>query len=372
MKLSHTSGHMNEPAAVKDASVEQRVNLRHFRERTYLTDERAPYHGVSHPDKVWEKALILINRCEKYGIAVNGDDLRNAIELHDALAHLPARMLGFNSAEELAAKVAFHFLQGCGYTEAAASRISNIVMATNPDVRPVTREEIIMRAADLWNIGSSYPEFKEASHALHQEAINSAGRDIPFTCWARGAFLHLQRFLWPMLELTPEAKDEVGRSTWHTNAICNLTSLWRETYGKDKPIVAEFFPRGEIQPRMLTPKEFYIALHPDEDARDASMEKIHKEALIYDGAAFALPAAIGVFPIPNETCSTFISHDPSPESLHEALRVTRKGGTIIVDAPEHMDPRVLEIAQAFPCTTVDRLVENTCVKTLMIQKELVL
>ena len=350
MKLSHTSGHMNQPAVVKDASVEQRLNLRHFRECTYLTDERAPYHGVSHPDKVWEKALILINRCETYGIAVNGDDLRNAIELHDALAHLPARMLGFNSAEELAAKVAFHFLQGCGYTEAAASRISNIVMATNPDVRPVTREEIIMRAADLWNIGSSYTEFREASHALHQEAINSARRDIPFTCWARGAFLHLQRFLWPMLELTPEAKDKVGRSTWHTNAARNLTSLWRETYGEDKPIVAEFFPRGEIRPRMTTPQE----------------------ALIYNGAAFVLPASIGVFPIPNETCSTFISHDPSPESLHEALRVTRKGGTIIVDSPEDLDPRVLEIVQAFPCTTVDRFVENTSVKTLMIQKELVL
>ena len=91
-----------------------------------------------------------------------------------------------------------------------------------------------------------------------------------------------------------------------------------------------------------------------------------------NGAAFALPASIGVFPIPNETCSTCISHDPSPESLHEALRVTRKGGTILVDSPEDMDARVLEIVQAFPCTTVDRFVENTSVKTLMIQKELVL
>jgi hypothetical protein len=123
---------------------------------------------------------------------------------------------------------------------------------------------------------------------------------------------------------------------------------------------------------MLSPQEFYIALHPDEDARSASLEKIHKEALIFNGAAFALPASIGVFPIPNETCSTCISHDPSPESLHEALRVTRKGGTIIVDSPEDLDPRVLEIVQAFPCTTVDRFVENTSVKTLMIQKELVL
>jgi hypothetical protein len=47
----------------RDASPEQRLNLRHLRERTYLPDEQAPYHGISHPDKVWSNAEVLIERC---------------------------------------------------------------------------------------------------------------------------------------------------------------------------------------------------------------------------------------------------------------------------------------------------------------------
>jgi hypothetical protein len=45
----------------RDASPEQRLNLRHLRERTYLPDDQAPYHGISHPDKVWSNAEVLMS-----------------------------------------------------------------------------------------------------------------------------------------------------------------------------------------------------------------------------------------------------------------------------------------------------------------------
>jgi hypothetical protein len=123
---------------------------------------------------------------------------------------------------------------------------------------------------------------------------------------------------------------------------------------------------------MQAPHEFYIALHPVEDARKDSLEKLHKEATTYNGAAFALPAEIGAFPIPNETCSTVISHGPSLDSFQEALRVTRTGGTIIVDCSEDIDPRVFQIAQAFLSTIVNRRIEGETKRNLVIQKDLLL
>lgn len=246
-----------------DAPVEHRHNLRHFRDRTYLPDEQMPYHGVSHPDRVWAKAQILMDRCASHGISVDGDALRNAVELHDALSHVPPRLLGYDSPERLAATLTFRFLVDCGYSEAAASKISDIVMATNPDVRPTTTEEIIMHAADLWNVGAKYAEFKEGSRALHREAEITKRSEIPFSSWIRGAFLYLERFMRPMLELTPEARDSGGRSVFHTNAVRNMATLWKETFGNQTEVTAEFFPKGQIHPKLDGAQPFYIAIHPD-------------------------------------------------------------------------------------------------------------
>lgn len=362
---------MTEPVTLpsKDASVEQRLMLRNFRDRTYLSDEQAPYHGVSHPDVVWEKAQILIERCAHYGIPVDGEALRNAIDTHDALSHIPSRLLGYDSAERVASILTYHFLIGCGYSEAAARKSSDIVMATNPDVRPTTPEEIIIRAADLWNIGSHYHEFKAASLALHREAMNTARLELPFNSWIRGSFGYLTKFLWPMLELTPECRDAQGRSTWHTNAIRNLSTLWRETFGEETPVVAELFPYGDAKPTMPV-KAFYIAIHPDETVRQGSIGGLSSAASAQQGAAFSVPGERGAFPIPDETCDRVICHEASFESLREALRVTRRGGVISLDFREKLDPKVLEVAKLFPFAISNLSSESEELRTLVIQKEL--
>jgi hypothetical protein len=314
----------------------------------YLPDDQMPYHGVSHPDHVWAKALILVERCAAHGIPVDGDALRNAVELHDALSHVPPRALGFDSPESLAAALTFRFLVDCGYSEANASKVSGIVMATNPEIRPTTTEEIIMRAADLWNVGANYTEFKAGSLALHQEAQITKRAEIPFSSWLRGAFLYLGRFMWPMLELTPEARDDNGRSVFHTNAVRNMVTLWRETFGDTAEVVAEFVPSGEITAKLSEPQSFFIAIHPDEKARKDALELLNKAAISVNGAALAVPGSAGRFPLPDGMCSTVRCHDASLESLTEALRVTKEGGTIILDFPEGVDHRILDVAKAFP------------------------
>jgi hypothetical protein len=351
-----------------DASLEQRLTLRHLRERTYLPDAQSPYHGISHPDKVWSKAEILMERCAHYGIPVDGEALRHAIELHDAFSHMPARMLGYESAESLAAAFTYRLLIESGYSQSNAAKVHDIIMATNPDIHPETPEEIIIRAADLWNIGSTFDEFKEGSLALHQEAQLANRMEIPFGSWLRGAFLYLERFMWPMLELTPEAKDTQGRSVFHANAMRNMATLWRDTFGEHTPVTVEFFASGKITPSPQNPQEFYIAIHPQENRRKESLPELAGSALACNGAALAVPGARGAFPLPDEFCSRVICHDPCVESLREALRITRRGGTVILDLPDNTDPRLLEIAQAFQ-PTVCFSPDGAATKTLIMRKE---
>jgi len=356
----------------KDASPEQRLTLKHLRERTYLPDSQCPYHGVSHPDIVWSKAELLMERCATHGIPVDGDALRNAIELHDALSHIPPHLLGYQNAESAAAALAFHFLTEAGYSAESAGKIRDIIMATNPEVRPLSSEEIIIRAADLWNIGATFHEFKEASLALHREAQLARHQEIPLATWMRGAFGYLTRFMWPMLELTPESRDDSGRSVFHTNALRNMATLWRETFGEQTPVTAEFFPNGGVEPFLQNTHEFYIAIHPDEARRKESLTALAKDALDCNGAAFIVPGTTGALPIPDEMCSRVTCHDHSIESLREALRITRRGGAVVLELPNHIDQRVLAIAQGFPYTVSNTSQNGAPERTLTITKEALL
>lgn len=356
----------------RDASLEQRLTLRHLRERTYLPDEQSPYHGVSHPDKVWSKAELLMERCAAHAIPVDGEALRNAVELHDAFSHTPPRMLGYDSAESLAAAFAYRFLVDKGYSQKDAAKVHDIIMATNPEVRPLTPEEIIIRAADLWNIGATFEEFKAGSLALHEEAQLARRQEIPFAQWMRGAFLYLERFMWPMLELTPESKDAQGRSLFHTNAVRNMATLWRETFGDHTPISVEFFPNGKVTPTVTDPQEFYIAIHPEEPRRKEALAELAGSALACNGAAFVVPGARGALPLPDEFCSQVTCHDASAESIREAFRITRRGGKVILDLPDTIDPSLLKLAQAFRTTVASYSRDGIPTKALFITKEVVL
>ena len=353
----------------QDASRQHLQNLRNLRARTYLPDEQAPYHGISHPDRVWESAQVVAKRCAELGIHVDGDALRNAIELHDALSHVPPQFLGFDSPERVAATLTFRFLLSCGYSETSAGQIRDIVMATNPEVRPSTTEEIIIRAADLGNLGASYREFRESSLALHQEAQIAKRAEIDFSHWLQNGFLYLSKFLWPMLELTLQARDNEGRSVFHTSALRNMATLWREPLGEETEVRAEFFTDGSLAPKITGSKQFYIAIHPDESARRASLDSLKKEASAHKGVAFAVPGERGRFPLPDEICSEVKCHDSSYESFLESLRVTKPGGSVIMNIPSEVDPRILETVKSLRSAILDCSPEGDGERALIVFKE---
>lgn len=345
---------MTQTEQSQQSSPEHLLNLRRLRESTYLPNEQAPYHGVSHPDVVWEKASLLIEQCERNNIPVDKASLRDAVELHDALCHVDPKLLGFSSAEHLAANLTQRYLICCGYSQETAQRVGEVVMATNPDVRPRTPEEIIIRAADLWNIGGDYQGFVDASRALHREAMNTRRAEVPFESFLQGSYGYLQKFLWPMLELTPNARDQDGRSVWHVNAMRNLSRQWKDTFGEETPVVAEFFAKGAIAPRVATePRTLSISMHPDEERRREALELTKEAVRLQNGAAFVIPSTSSGFSLPDGLCDSVVIHDSSIEAVREGLRVCKTGGSIILNASHGLDPKICEIAKAFRCVTLE-------------------
>jgi hypothetical protein len=332
--------------------------VRNLRERTHLSDAQAPYHGLSHPDQVWSRAELLCDRCERAGISVNRNNLRDAVELHDALSHINPHLLGFSSSEKLAATLAHNFLISAGYSEETAAEVADIVMATNPDVRPTTPEQIIIRAADIWNIGSTYDEFSHASQALFAETKLARGQEIAFEDWIKGSHAFLRRFVWPLLELTPAARDAEGRSVWHTQAMSNLSRQWTSTFGPESPVVAEFFPTGEVTPHFSKPFTFYIGIHPDEQSRHAALQSVGAAATTTHSAAYLIPGTTNGFSLADESCDTVISHDCRLDAVCESLRVTKTGGTVVVPFRDTLEPDIVGIAQTMYSDVIDQRKEG--------------
>jgi hypothetical protein len=321
-----------------------------FKKDSYPSDAQVPYHGVSHAADVWEAAKKLIERCQSSSIKVDVDVLYVAIALHDAYSHVPARGLGYPNAEAFAAYNTGFCIRGeLGMSPEAAQKGERIVMASNPGVLPQTPEEIIMRAADLASVGGDYQGYKQGSLKLWQERQNLDG-PCEYRDWLKGGLRYLSRFMWPMLELTSEARDGNGRSVFHVNGLRNMITMWSETFASENPeVVAEFFSSGKITPSRIAPGAFYVAIHPEQETRRGAVEELDKLAASNAGVAVAVPGEKSAFPLPDETCSKVICHDPSWESFQEALRVTKDGGAIIlVSADGVLDLKVSEALRNLP------------------------
>jgi hypothetical protein len=314
---------------------------------------------------------MLCDRCERAGIPVKRSALRDAVELHDALSHVNPAYLGFPSSERLAATLTYNFLIGRGHNEVLAAEVSDIVMATHPDIRPRTPEQIIIRAADLWNIGSSYEDFAAASTALFHESQIANGQDKSFADWIVGSHAFLRRFLWPLLELTPEAKDAEGRSVWHTQAMSNLSRQWTETFGNNSRVVAEFFPDGEIKPSFCAPSSFYIAMHSSEEQRQAALATVGEIAKEVNSAAFLIPGTAQGFSLASELCDTVVLHEPSIDTVCEAVRITKQDGVIVVRFEDTLDRNILSIAQALHSSIVDRRDEGEGYSLIMVKRPMI-
>lgn len=307
-------------------------------DEVYLSNAASPYHGILHPHEVWQRVQEIVARVEQGGIDVDEVALERATLLHDALGHLNPKVFGFQSAEELAAHFTYNFLIAQGCPEEEARKAERIVLATNPHYEPQTIEEKIIRAADLHGLGASYAEFRSGTDKLHREAAIRSGVVLPLNEFIDRQFGYLKLFVWPMLELTPDARDERGGSSWHTRTIANLARIAAEVQPKSERefrVVAEVFNQATeaTEPASSSAeKVFYIALANDDEVRERVLGGLIQSHST-DTLSFAIPGHEGGLSLPDQFCDEVRLPRPTTDGLKEASRVLRSGGILEVTLP---------------------------------------
>lgn len=304
----------------------QRDELLELMKSSYLPDAELPYHGVSHPDAVWSHARAMIDRLRLAGVEIDETALRRGIVLHDSLGHINPDLLGYRTAEELAANVVYKFSKTAGASEIEARRAESVVLATSPFYRPRTAEEIIARSCDLANVAGSYEEFSAATRKFHEENVLRSGRPTPFEQWLPRSFQYLGLFLWPMLELTPQAYDASGRSQWHTRALSNIIRTWRETYGDSRPVVVEILEAHQMGRRWSgSGDSLWIGIQKDERDRENFSARMIKSD---GGTQIVVPGAGALMPLPDRCADEVVLPNDSLEFRREAERVSRQGASV--------------------------------------------
>lgn len=188
--------------------------------RTYYTD--LPYHAFDHVRDTLDAAHTLLERCDRYDVAVDGAVVEAALLFHDANYHRDHETQGYGTKEAYAAAVASDELAEHGYGTGFRDAVADAIRATEHDATPATNEAKLVRAADLRNLMQDYATFLENTEALRREHRVLHGEELETDAWVEQVTGTIEHFLDQDIQLTP-AEDG-----FHKRARSNLERFRRE------------------------------------------------------------------------------------------------------------------------------------------------
>jgi hypothetical protein len=334
----------------------------------YLPREQLAYHGWGHITETREWIKDLVTRCRRADVVVDEVVLDHAVLCHDVLFQVPPKYYGFNSKEELAAHHAYNMLREMGAPEAHARKVERVILATHVLADPTTTEEILMRAADVKNVGGDYAEFKANTKRLHEESMHLSADSVSFRDFALRSFRYLSLYAWRYLRLTPEATDTAGRSIWHLNAIGNCVDLFAEVHGgrNNIKVMGQLLERGDtpiINQTGIRANEFFVGVTPEAMVRELTLHGIRQVQDRWSNIApvFFVPGASGNLPFPSGVCDELHvkAESVSAASAHELLRALRPNGALVVTFKSIDTDGVTEIAAQHGLAPLERTTAGT-------------
>lgn len=188
--------------------------------RTYYTD--LPYHSFSHVTDAMEAAHALLERCDRYGVDVDGAVVEAALLFHDASYHKDHEAEEYVTKEAYSAAIARDELACEGYDKPFRSDVAACIHATEPDAAPGTNAAKLVRAADLRNLMQDYTTFRENAEALREEHRVLHAETLPEEEWVAEVTATIEHFLDQEIQLTPEDDG------FHERARTNLERFRRE------------------------------------------------------------------------------------------------------------------------------------------------
>lgn len=321
--------------------------------KLYGTESDLPYHGWHHIEATRKEAAILVERCKKAGVEVDEVTLDHAIICHDLLYSVDPKMFRFKSREELAAHYAYNLLRFYGADEEHARKVERIILATNFLVEPSGVEEMLMRAADLKNLGGSYSEFHGNTVKLWEEAKRLSGEEISFEDHVKRTLRFLPLYVWRFLRLTNDALNERGASAWHEKTLSNLIGIFSEiNSGRDNIRVVAQVSLASCEPIILAKRlpgnTFFIAVDPESSALEEGLRCARIAHPVENGngkdtfipaeiPAYFVPGKVDSLPIADAICDEV--YVPSTAALHveELARVLKPNGDLVIDVTNRGD-----------------------------------
>lgn len=201
-----------------------------------------PYHSFDHVRDTLDAAHTLLERCDRYDVAVDATVVEAALLFHDANYHRDHEAQGYGTKEAYSAAIAHDELADYGHTERFRDRVADCIRATEHSKRlerfcestnasrseheatHLTNEAKLVRAADLRNLMQDYGTFRANTEALRREHAVLHDDELPADEWVEQVTGTVEHFLDQEIRLTP------GEDGFHERARANL-ERFRQGYG---------------------------------------------------------------------------------------------------------------------------------------------
>jgi predicted metal-dependent HD superfamily phosphohydrolase len=148
-----------------------------------LYSDEMPYHNFNHVLRALAAGEVLVERCLKEGVPINGEVVYFALLFHDAGYHENHISKGFTSKEEYSAHLAVQCLRAEAVPENTIKRVVAAILSTQRDAQFTSDEEKAVRAADLAGLASDYKNFRSDVEKLRQEDEMLTGRKVAWDEW---------------------------------------------------------------------------------------------------------------------------------------------------------------------------------------------
>jgi HD superfamily phosphodiesterase len=171
-----------------------------------LYSDQMPYHNFNHVLRTLAAGEVLVERCLKERIPIDGEVVYYAILFHDAGYYEDHINKGFTTKEEYSAHLAAQCLRAEDIPEDTIKRVVAAILSTERDAQFTSNEEKAVRVADLAGLASDYKTFRSDVEKLCQECEMLTGRKAAWDEWKTSVEETIRFYLRQEIRLTqPDA-----------------------------------------------------------------------------------------------------------------------------------------------------------------------
>lgn len=193
-----------------------------------LYSDQMPYHNFNHVLGTVAAGAVLVERCLKEGVPINGEVVYYALLFHDAGYHESHISKGFTSKEEYSAHLAVQCLRAEAIPEDTIKRVAAAILSTHRGAQFTSNEEKAVRAADLAGLASDYETFRSNVEKLHQECEMLTGHKVAWDEWKTSVKETIRFYLSQEIRLTPPDACVDHVALFYARAKENLSRLLSE------------------------------------------------------------------------------------------------------------------------------------------------